>query len=948
MSCCLGNFAFMSVSTEFQSPSIENLDPKEFIIIKNAKVNNLKSLSVAIPRNKLVVITGLSGSGKSSLAFDTLFAEGQRMYVESLSSYARQFLGRMEKPDVEYIKGVSPAIAIQQKASTKNPRSTVGTTTEIYDYLKLLFSRIGKTISPVSGDEVRHHTVSDVVDFIHTFEEGEKVMISCPLQQMNGRTMLKEMELLLQKGFTRVLVDGDAYFVEDLVGAPSLPKGSYQILIDRISIQKEDEDNQFRIADSVQTAFYEGHGECTVTIPGKEKKTFTDRFELDGMSFELPSVNFFSFNNPYGACKRCEGFGSVLGLDPDLIIPDKSLSVYEGAIAPWRGESSGKWLEPLVKKGIYFDFPIHRAYEDLDEAQKELIWTGNSYFQGLNDFFADLETKTHKIQYRVMLSRFRGKTTCPDCRGTRLRKDASYVKINGKSITDMVLLPIEKAFDFFKNIELTEAEHKVANRLLKEIINRLEYIDKVGLGYLTLNRLTSSLSGGEYQRIKLATSLGSALVGSMYILDEPSIGLHPRDTDRLIEVLKALRDMGNTVIVVEHEEKVMKAADQIIDIGPDAGVLGGELVFQGDLTELMIKGNTYTARYLKGEEKIQNKAQNRKFRDTIIVKGARENNLKNLTVKFPLNTLTCVTGVSGSGKSTLIKKVLYPALGKTLGTVIDETGKFDKLDGSYKKITQIEFVDQNPIGKSSRSNPVTYVKAYDAIRTLYSDQTLAKQRGYKPAFFSFNVDGGRCEACQGEGTVTVEMQFMADIHLTCESCKGKRFKNEILDIKYHDKDIADVLDMTIDEAMEFFKGKSQIINKLQPLQEVGLGYIGMGQSSNTLSGGEAQRVKLASFLGKGATKPGDQVLFIFDEPTTGLHFHDIRKLLHSINALIDQGHSVIIIEHNTEVIKAADWVIDLGPEGGEKGGYVTFEGTPEALMETEGNYTGKYLRESFM
>jgi excinuclease ABC subunit A len=665
------------------------------------------------------------------------------------------------------------------------------------------------------------------------------------------------------------------------------------------------------------------------------------------MSFELPSVNFFSFNNPYGACKRCEGFGNVLGLDPDLIIPDKSLSVYEGAIAPWRGESSGKWLEPLVKKGIYFDFPIHRAYEDLDEAQKELIWTGNSYFQGLNDFFADLETKTHKIQYRVMLSRFRGKTTCPDCRGTRLRKDASYVKINGRSITDIVLLPIDKALDFFQNIILSEADQKVANRLLKEILNRLEYIDKVGLGYLTLNRLTSSLSGGEYQRIKLATSLGSALVGSMYILDEPSIGLHPRDTDRLIEVLRALRDMGNTVIVVEHEEKVMKAADQIIDIGPDAGVLGGELVFQGDLNELMIKGNTYTARYLKGEEKIQNKAQNRKFRDSIIIKGARENNLKNLTVKFPLNTLTCVTGVSGSGKSTLIKKVLYPALGKTLGTVIDETGKFDKLDGSYKKITQIEFVDQNPIGKSSRSNPVTYVKAYDAIRTLYSDQTLAKQRGYKPAFFSFNVDGGRCEACQGEGTVTVEMQFMADIHLTCESCHGKRFKNEILDIKYHDKDIADVLDMTIDEAMEFFKGKAQIINKLQPLQEVGLGYIGMGQSSNTLSGGEAQRVKLASFLGKGGTKPGDHVLFIFDEPTTGLHFHDIRKLLHSINALIDQGHSVIIIEHNTEVIKAADWVIDLGPEGGEKGGYVTFEGTPEDLMETEGNYTGKYLRESF-
>lgn len=937
----------MSLTNEITLPSIDTLDPKEYIIIKNARVNNLKSLSVAIPRNKLVVVTGLSGSGKSSLAFDTLFAEGQRMYVESLSSYARQFLGRMEKPDVEYIKGVSPAIAIQQKVTTKNPRSTVGTTTEIYDYLKLLFSRIGRTISPVSGDEVKHHTVTDVVDFIHTFEEGEKVMVSCPLHLSKGRSMKQELDLLLQKGFTRVLVNGDPYFVEDMVSMSDLPKGEYEILIDRASIRHEDEDNQFRIADSVQTAFFEGHGECTVLVPDKVKRTFSDRFELDGMSFELPSVNFFSFNNPYGACKTCEGFGSVLGIDPDLVIPDKSMSVYEGAIAPWRGESTGKWLEPLVKKGIYFDFPIHRAYEDLSDAEKELIWTGNSYFKGLNAFFEDLESKTHKIQYRVMLSRFRGRTTCPDCKGTRLRKDASYVKVGGKSITDIVLMPIEKALAFFQEIELSEAESKVANRLLKEILNRLEYIDKVGLGYLTLNRLTSTLSGGEYQRIKLATSLGSALVGSMYILDEPSIGLHPRDTDRLIEVLKSLRDMGNTVIVVEHEEKIMKAADQIIDIGPDAGLKGGELVFQGNLDELLTEGKSYTAQYLKGEEKIQTKTQNRKWRDSILVKGARENNLKNLTVKFPLNTLTVVTGVSGSGKSTLIKKVLYPALGKYLGTVIDETGKFDKLEGDFKKISQVEFVDQNPIGKSSRSNPVTYVKAYDAIRTLFSDQPLAKQRGYKPAFFSFNVDGGRCEACQGEGTVTVEMQFMADIHLTCESCKGKRFKNEILDVKYKDRDISDILAMTIDEAMEFFQGKAAIINKLQPLQEVGLGYVGMGQSSNTLSGGEAQRVKLASFLGKGGTKPGDHILFIFDEPTTGLHFHDIRKLLHSINALIEQGHSVIIIEHNTEVIKAADWVVDLGPEGGEKGGHVTFEGTPESMMAEEGNYTAKYLKESF-
>lgn len=937
----------MSSSTAVSIQSIDNLDPKEYIIIKNARVNNLKNLSVAIPRNKLVVITGLSGSGKSSLAFDTLFAEGQRMYVESLSSYARQFLGRMEKPEVEYIKGVSPAIAIQQKVTTKNPRSTVGTTTEIYDYLKLLFSRIGRTISPISGEEVKHHTVTDVVDYIHSFEEGDRVMISCPLHLQYDRKLNQELELLLQKGFTRVLVNGEAYFVEDLLVEKKLPKGEFEILIDRASVQKDDEDNQFRIADSVQTAFFEGHGECTILIPDKMKRTFSDRFELDGMSFELPTVNFFSFNNPYGACRTCEGFGSVLGIDPDLVIPDKSLSVYEGAIAPWRGESSGKWLEPLVKKGIYFDFPIHRAYEDLSDTEKELIWIGNEHFRGLNDFFKEIESKTHKIQYRVMLSRFRGRTTCPDCKGTRLRKDASFVKIAEKSITDIVLMPIDKALVFFENLELEASEQKVANRLLKEILNRLEYIDKVGLGYLTLNRLTSSLSGGEFQRIKLATSLGSALVGSMYILDEPSIGLHPRDSERLIEVLKTLRDMGNTVIVVEHEEKIMKAADQIIDIGPDAGVLGGELVFQGNLDELILSGKSHTARYLKGEEKIQMKDRNRKWKDHILVKGARENNLKNLTLKFPLHTLTVVTGVSGSGKSTLIKKVLYPALGKTLGTVIDESGKFDRIDGDYKSVTQVEFVDQNPIGKSSRSNPVTYVKAYDAIRTLYAEQTISKQRGYKPAFFSFNVDGGRCENCQGEGTVTVEMQFMADIHLTCESCKGKRFKNEILDVKYQDKDISDVLDMTIDEAMEFFKGKAQIINKLQPLQEVGLGYIGMGQSSNTLSGGEAQRVKLASFLGKGGNKSGDHILFIFDEPTTGLHFHDIRKLLHSINALIDQGHSVIIIEHNTEVIKAADWVIDLGPEGGEKGGNITFEGTPEALMEVSDNHTAKYLRESF-
>nr|MBI1231979.1 excinuclease ABC subunit A [Cytophagales bacterium] len=935
----------MGETATIDNSTLENLDTKKFIIIKNARVNNLKSLSIAIPRNKLVVITGLSGSGKSSLAFDTLFAEGQRMYVESLSSYARQFLGRMEKPDVEYIKGISPAIAIQQKVTTKNPRSTVGTTTEIYDYLKLLYSRVGKTISPISGDEVKHHAVTDVVDFIHSFDEEEKVVISCPLQVASDRTVAKELDILLQKGYTRILIDGEAFYVEDLVKTASIPDGNYEILIDRVVVKKDDEDNQYRIADSVQTAFFEGHGECIVFIPGRERKVFSDRFELDGITFELPSVNLFSFNNPYGACRTCEGFGNVLGIDPDLVIPDKSLSVYEGAIAPWRGETTRKWLEPLLKNGIRFDFPIHRAYEDLSDSEKELLWIGNSYFKGINAFFAYLESKLHKIQYRVMLSRFRGRTTCPDCRGTRIRKDASYVKLANTSITDVVLMPIETSLEFFRTLTLTASEAKVADRLLKEIINRLEYMARVGLGYLNLNRLTSSLSGGEYQRIRLATSLGSALVGSMYILDEPSIGLHPRDTDRLIEVLKSLRDLGNTVIVVEHEEKIIRAADQVIDIGPEAGVNGGNLMFQGDLAELLEDGSTYTAKYLKGEESISEKTDNRKWRNSLWIKGARENNLKNLSVKIPLEVLTVVTGVSGSGKSTLIKKVLYPAIGKMLGTVLDESGKFDKLDGDVKQVNRVEFVDQNPIGKSSRSNPVTYVKAYDAIRTLYSDQPIAKQRSYKPAFFSFNVDGGRCEACQGEGTQKIEMQFMADIYLTCESCKGKRFKHEILEVKYRDKDIADILDMTIDEAMAFFADKSGIINKLQPLQEVGLGYIGMGQSSNTLSGGEAQRVKLASFLGKSESKSKEHILFIFDEPTTGLHFHDIRKLLHSINALIDQGHSVVIIEHNTEVIKSADWVIDLGPEGGEKGGQVTYEGTPEGLMEVSGNHTGKYLRE---
>ena len=936
----------MQKTATINTQDIDSLDPRRFIIIKRARVNNLKNLTVAIPRNKLVVVTGLSGSGKSSLAFDTLFAEGQRMYVESLSSYARQFLGRMEKPEVDYIRGVSPAIAIEQKVNTRNPRSTVGTTTEIYDYLKLLFARIGITYSPVSGERVSKDTISDVVNYINTHEEGTKVMITCPLKFHKERSTEQELKILLSKGYTRIMHNGDVAFIEDLLGdLKSLEKEpSLEILIDRAVIKPEDEDTQYRLADSVQTAYFEGIGDCYIYIVGKERREFSDRFEADGMKFYEPNVNFFSFNNPYGACRTCEGFGKVLGIDPDLVIPDKSLSVYEGAIAPWRSETMKKWLSPLLKDGIRFDFPIHRPYNELNDQEKAILWTGNEYFEGLNAFFKHLESKTHKIQYRVLLSRYRGRTICPDCRGTRLRKDASYVKINNKSITDLVLLPIERVIEFFEGITLTEHEQSIARRLLKEIDNRLSYIDRVGLGYLTLNRMTSTLSGGEFQRIKLATSLGSALVGSMYILDEPSIGLHPRDTKRLVGVLESLRDMGNTVIVVEHEEEVMKAADQIIDIGPDAGVHGGELVFQGTIDD-MDSADTHTSNYLLGKESIPVPSHRRTWKDAIKIFGAIENNLKNVDVDFPLGILTVVTGVSGSGKSTLVKKILYPAVGKILGTVAESTGKFDKMQGDYERITQIEFVDQNPIGKSSRSNPVTYVKAYDTIRQMFAEQPLAKQRGYKPSHFSFNVDGGRCETCQGEGVVKIEMQFMADIFLTCESCKGKRFKQEILDVEYDGKNIADVLELTVEESLGFFADKAPILNKLQPLFDVGLGYIGLGQSSNSLSGGEAQRVKLASYLGKNSKDNKDHILFIFDEPTTGLHFHDITKLLYSINALVEQGHSVIIIEHNMEVIKSADWIIDMGPEGGEKGGSVCFTGTPEDMALLKDNHTASFLKE---
>jgi excinuclease ABC subunit A len=930
---------------------LDELDPKEYIIIKRARVNNLKNLSVAIPRNKLVVVTGLSGSGKSSLAFDTLFAEGQRMYVESLSSYARQFLGRMEKPEVDYIRGVSPAIAIEQKVNTRNPRSTVGTTTEIYDYLKLLFARIGVTYSPVSGREVKRDTVTSVVDAINKFPVGTRVMVACPLHIRKGRKLIEELNLLLSKGFARVLVNGVVQFIEELTGETEGGKkkktlkleGEVEVLIDRTTVDPADENTIFRLSDSIQTAFFEGEGDCIIYAEGHQKSHFSDRFELDGIKFTEPSVNFFSFNNPFGACQTCEGFGKILGIDEDLVIPDKSLSIYEGAIAPWRTETMSEWQKPLLKNGIKFDFPIHRAYNELTREQQELVWTGNSYFEGINDFFKYLESKMHKIQYRVMLSRYRGRTNCPDCRGTRLRKDAQYVKIANTSITDLVLMPIEELLDFFNKVKLPDFERKVSDRILTEIKSRLEYLDKVGLGYLTLNRITSTLSGGEYQRIKLATSLGSALVGSMYILDEPSIGLHPKDTDRMVSVLKTLRDLGNTVIVVEHEEEIMRAADQIIDIGPDAGSHGGQLVFQGSLDDLNGKVRSHTTDYLTGKEEIAVPKSRRKWKDSITVAGARENNLKNLTVKFPLGALTVVTGVSGSGKSTLIKKVLYPAVGRMNGSVAEAPGRFDKLEGDFAKVTQVEFVDQNPIGKSSRSNPISYVKAYDAIRNLYAEQQISKQRGYKPSHFSFNVEGGRCETCEGEGEIRVEMQFMADIFLKCESCHGKRFKHEVLEVEYNGKNIADILAMTVEDGLEFFKDKKTIYDKIFPLNDVGLGYVKLGQSSNSLSGGEAQRVKLASFLGKNAAE--GHILFIFDEPTTGLHFHDISKLLKAINALVDQGHSVIIIEHNLEVIKCADWIIDLGPEGGEKkGGNLMFEGTPEEMVKKGKGYTAEFLK----
>jgi excinuclease ABC subunit A len=964
---------------------ISKLDPREFIIIKGASMHNLRKIDVAIPRNKFVVVTGLSGSGKSSLAFDTLYAEGQRRYVESLSSYARQFIGRMDKPEVDYILGIAPAVAIQQKVNSRNPRSTVGTSTEIYDYLKLLFARIGKTFSPLSGQQVKKQSVTDIVEFMIN-SRHKRFLITCPLMRFSGRTLADDLNILLQKGFTRLLLNGEAREIEDLlnsdipgvspepkkktvkskkaatkeesdkVGEPQ-PHPEMQLLIDRIAASADPDDElRARMADSAQTAFNEGRGTCFIRIPlsdgGFEEHPFSNRFEIDGMLFEEPSVHLFSFNNPFGACKRCEGFGSVMGIDQDLVIPDKSLSVYDGAIVCWRSDKMKEWNDALIMQAYKFDFPIHKPYFELSQAQRDLLWTGNNHFKGLNSFFAFLEEQTYKIQYRVMLSRYRGKTICPECRGTRLRGDAAYVKVGGKSITDVVLMPVKQNLDFFNRLMLNDQETTIARRLLPEIVNRLQYLEDVGLGYLTLNRLSNTLSGGESQRINLATSLGSTLVGSMYILDEPSIGLHPRDTTRLISVLKALQKVGNTLIIVEHDEEIMRAADELIDIGPEAGVNGGRVVFQGNYQLLEKNGISLTADYLTGRAEIAVPALRRKWKKYIEVKGGRENNLKHVNVKFPMGVMTVVTGVSGSGKTSLVKKILYPSLKKTLGGYQEATGNYDRLEGHYSDIVAAEMVDQNPIGKSTRSNPVTYIKAYDEIRQLFADLPLSRTRGLKPSHFSFNVEGGRCEHCQGEGEITVEMQFMADIHLRCDHCKGRRFREEILAVEYRNKSIFDILELTVEEAIEFFADNAgpqkyqslhqKIIQKIQPLSDVGLGYIKLGQSSSTLSGGEAQRIKLASFLGKG--NHATNTLFVFDEPTTGLHFHDIRKLLDAFNALVKNGNTLVIIEHNLEVIKCADWIIDLGPEGGEEGGYVLFEGTPEQMLNAENSITASYIR----
>ena len=941
--------------------------PSTMIKIHGARVNNLKNISVDIPQGKLVVVTGLSGSGKSSLAFDTLYAEGQRRYVESLSSYARQFLGRMAKPEVDLIENIAPAVAIEQKVNTSNPRSTVGTSTELYEYLKLMFARIGRTYSPVSGVEVKRHSVSDVVDYILSHPEGTRITLFAPLLTGSEHPLRPQLEMLHQEGFMRIAVKGTIVRIEDYLASGSSDE-EVTLLVDRIQVHAADDDQAARIAESVQTAFFEGRGKCIVHSENPDSGTadtrhFSNLFEADGITFEKPNPNFFSFNNPYGACSVCGGYGTVIGIDEDLVVPNKSLSIYDDAVMCWRGDKMSEWKTHFIRLAAKLDFPIHTPYCELTPAQHDLLWHGSGAWEGIDGFFKWIENQGYKIQYRVMLSRYRGKTACPDCHGSRLRKDASYVKVCGRSITELLAMPISDFADWLKSIvgeppsaiedgklpaTLTAHEREVVRRLLVELNNRVNYLLDVGLGYLSLNRLSNSLSGGESQRINLATSLGSSLVGSMYILDEPSIGLHSRDTNRLIHVLKQLRDLGNTVIVVEHDEDIMRAADYIIDIGPGAGRMGGEVVFAGTPDELVSKDpkESLTAQYLTGKLSIPLPSSRRRWRDRITVHGAFANNLKRVTVDFPLGVLTVVTGVSGSGKSSLVKKVLYDVLQKRFDGVPDYVGNCTGVSGDVRRISGVEFVDQNPIGRSTRSNPATYIKAYDEIRQLYASQPLAQSRGYKPGYFSFNTEGGRCEVCEGEGYVTVGMQFMADLHLVCEECHGTRFKEETLEVLYNGKNISEVLDMTVSQAIEFFSGQNAIVARLQPLQDVGLGYLKLGQSSSSLSGGEAQRVKLASYLvrGEGASPK----LFIFDEPSTGLHFHDIQKLLSAFDSLISRGHSIIVIEHHHDIIKVADWVIDMGPEGGRDGGQVVFAGTPEQLVEKSDSYTARFLKDKII